>query len=221
MLAFAFLYDVVEGLDDQLAGAMAAGGFWVVVPLALALGLRHATDPDHVVAVSALVGAGSRVCPRRAMRLGAWWGAGHAATLLALGLPLIAYDAATPSWFTGLAEKTIAALIVVLSLRALVHSHRPPGQRTGWGAAAVGVVHGLGGTGAIVLLLVASIPDAALAPVALLVFAPMSVLSMALCSGAVGWALERSSAAAVNRVAVPALACTGVAFGVWYGLGAA
>ena len=49
--------------------------------ISLILGLRHASDPDHLVAVTSLVAAdGGDV--RRASRLGAWWGAGHAATLL-------------------------------------------------------------------------------------------------------------------------------------------
>lgn len=185
MPGLAFLYDLVERLDDHLADAMAGGGLWAVVPLALALGLRHATDPDHVVAVGALVGT-DRPTARGAMRLGACWGAGHAATLLALGLPLIAVASAPPGWFTRVVELVVAALIVILSLRALVHCHHPRPRRTGWGAAAIGVVHGLGGTGAIVLLLLTAIPDAGLATVALLAFAPMSVVSMALCSAAVG-----------------------------------
>lgn len=219
MTDVAFLYELVGRIDDQLAGAMAGGGFWIVIPLALALGLRHATDPDHVVAVGALLGA-DRPAARGAMRLGAWWGAGHAATLVALGLPLIALESVPPGWVARGFELAIAALIVVLSLRALVHRHLPPGRRTRWGAAAIGVAHGLAGTGAIVLLLLASIPDTRLAAVALLVFAPMSVLSMAACSGAVGWALGRSKSSAVDRATVPVLALVGVLFGVGYGLSA-
>ena len=65
-----------------------AHSFLVAMLVALALGLRHASDPDHLVAVTSLVAA-DRGDVRGAARLGAWWGVGHAAALLALGIPLI------------------------------------------------------------------------------------------------------------------------------------
>ena len=61
------------------------------------LGLRHASDPDHLVAVTSLVAADDGDA-RAAARLGAWWGLGHAAILLAIGLPLIALKSELPGW---------------------------------------------------------------------------------------------------------------------------
>ena len=70
------------GLDDWLAGLSQGGSVLVVVLVATLLGLRHATDPDHIAAVTTLVASGRERATRSAARLGAWWGLGHAVTEL-------------------------------------------------------------------------------------------------------------------------------------------
>lgn len=70
------------------------------------MGLRHASDPDHLVAVTSLVAAEGRGT-RDATRLGAWWGLGHGLTLLALGVPLIVFKSAMPAWLESGAEKAV------------------------------------------------------------------------------------------------------------------
>lgn len=218
---FGWLYDLAGRADGALSGGLPDAGPGLVVLLALALGLRHATDPDHLVAVGALMAAsGADAGPRDAMRLGAWWGAGHAATLLVLGLPLVLMGAGMPGWLEAGAEPAIGAVIVVLAARALWRVARPDGTATPRSpaqAAGIGVLHGLGGTGAVVLLFAVSLHSAPEAALALAVFAPMSVASMALCTGAFGWALTRPAVTpVVDRVVVPVLALLAVAFGCWY-----
>jgi hypothetical protein len=187
-----------------------------VMGLAALLGLRHATDPDHLVAVTALVGGEPDAGPRRAARLGAWWGAGHATVLSMVGVPLIVADAAVPSWLESAAERLIGAVIVALALRMLWRWHRRPPTgahaRTAHQSAAIGALHGLGGTGAIVLLLATKLPSTIDAILALPVFAPMSVLSMALCTALYGRLLAHPR----TTRAIPALALTSLAFGAWY-----
>ena len=56
---------------------------------ALLLGIRHASDPDHVTALSTLVFSDRADARRRAGRLGLAWGLGHAATLFLFGLPAV------------------------------------------------------------------------------------------------------------------------------------
>ena len=78
------------------------------------------------------------------------------------------------------------------------------------------MLHGLAGTGAVVLLLVSSLPSVQ-ALVALTVFAPMSVLSMALCTSGFSWMLTRRLVDPLFRFALlPALALFGMVFGSWY-----
>ena len=77
------------GLDERLAGRSAAAASSSRSRSRVLLGLRHATDPDHLTALSTLVLSDDERGARRAGRLGLAWGAGHAVTLVALGLPVV------------------------------------------------------------------------------------------------------------------------------------
>jgi high-affinity nickel permease len=105
----------VFGLDDWIAG-LGDGSVAVALLLALLLGLRHATDPDHLTAVSTLMMA-DPFEGRRAARLGLSWGAGHAITLLALGVPAVLFDDELPASVQQAAELAIGVLIVALAVR--------------------------------------------------------------------------------------------------------
>jgi hypothetical protein len=184
--------------------------------ISLILGLRHASDPDHLVAVSSLVAA-DRGGIGRASRLGAWWGAGHAATLLAIGVPLIALESELPGWLESGAEAAVGVVIVALAVRLAFNWVHVDEARTRRQAFAIGTLHGLAGTGAVVLLLIAGMGSQAEAIAALALFAPMSVVSMTLCTSAFAWVLTRPVVEPVHRtVLVPALAAVGLAFGLWY-----
>jgi high-affinity nickel permease len=244
-MSFEFLFEPVERLDEQLTGLLDGAPLLVALGVAFLLGLRHASDPDHLVAVTSLVAAEDGDT-RKAVRLGAWWGLGHAAALIAIGIPLIALKAELPAWLEHGAEVAIGLLILVLAARVVVkwargdyrasaHSHASAhknrrhlrrGAGTGHGhralrspgqAAAIGLLHGLAGTGAVVLLLIATLPGQLEAGLALAVFAPMSIVSMAACTGAFAWALTRPVVEPVYRsVLIPVLGLFGLMFGVWY-----
>jgi ABC-type nickel/cobalt efflux system permease component RcnA len=233
------LYRPAEELDGALESMLDGGGILVVVVVALLLGLRHASDPDHLVAVTSLA-AGDGGKAGDAARLGACWGIGHAAALVALGLPLILLGAQLPSWLERGAEKAIAAVIVILGarvvwrwlrggFRASTHRHSPAGEhrhlwrershrhprRTPRQAVAIGALHGLAGTGAVVLLLLAALPGTAEAVLALAVFAPASVASMTACTAAFTWALTRPRIEpAYRRVLLPVLGAGAIVFGI-------
>ena len=84
------------GLDDWLAGLSEGGSVGVVLLVAVLLGLRHATDPDHIAAMTTLVASGRERAARSAARLGAWWGVGHGTTLLIFGLPILVAERFLP-----------------------------------------------------------------------------------------------------------------------------
>ena len=119
------------------------------------------------MAVTSLVARDPRGT-RSAARLGAVWGAGHATALLVIGLPLILLGTALPPALESTAEKAVGVVIVLLALRVLVrwlhrnreHDHDRP-LRTPREAFGIGLLHGLAGTGAVVLLLIAALPDPA------------------------------------------------------------
>ena len=113
----------MHGLDGWIAGL---GGGSVVLGLAAALllGIRHASDPDHVTALSALVFSDRVNARRRAGRLGLAWGLGHGATLFVFGLPVVFFGQWLPEGVARAAEFAIGALIVALAVRLLVRWHR-------------------------------------------------------------------------------------------------
>jgi hypothetical protein len=242
---FEFLYKPVEDVDAWLSGLFDQAPLAVALAVAFLLGLRHASDPDHLVAVTSLVAADGGDT-RRAARIGAWWGIGHGGTLLAVGLPLILLKSELPGWLETGAERAVGVVIVLLAARVLVkwmrgdyragsharpeppvgsHRHVRRGAgghphvhvRTPRQALAIGTLHGLAGTGAVVLLLIAALPTKLEAGAALLLFAPMSVVSMALCTGAFAWLLTRPALEPVYRsVLIPAFGAFGVLFGAGY-----
>jgi high-affinity nickel permease len=128
------------GIDDGIASLAHGHGIGFVLFVAFVLGLRHASDPDHLVAVSTLVAGMRERAARSAAVLGAAWGLGHATTLLVFGLPVIVLHARVPATLETLAETLIGAIIVVLAARLLVrwrrgafhvheHRHGPDGPR--------------------------------------------------------------------------------------------
>jgi ABC-type nickel/cobalt efflux system permease component RcnA len=250
-ISFEFLFHPVEEFDAWLNGLFDGAPLLVALGLALALGLRHASDPDHLVAVTSLIAAEGSTT-REATKLGAWWGLGHAATLLALGIPLIGLKSELPGWLESGAEKAIGVVILALALRVVwkwlrgdyragLHGHPPPvldvergerhrhlrrGERPSHAhvnvrsprqAFAIGLLHGLAGTGAVVVLLLAALPSQLTAGLALAVFAPMSIVSMAACTTAFAYVLTRPLIEPVYRtVLIPAFGLFGMMFGLWY-----
>jgi ABC-type nickel/cobalt efflux system permease component RcnA len=248
---FEFLFWPIEQLDAWLTGLFSGAPLLIALGIALVLGLRHASDPDHLVAVTSLMAA-DRGDTRAAAKLGAWWGVGHAGTLVAVGLPLILFKSELPAWLESGAEKAVGVVIFLLALRVIAkwvrgdyrlsahehalsetdethdssyrHLRRGPGTRhrhrrvrTPQQALAIGVLHGLAGTGAVVLLLIAALPTQVEAAAALAVFAPMSVVSMTVCTGVFAWVLTRRIVEPVYRtVLIPALGIFGLMFGSWY-----
>jgi hypothetical protein len=230
-------------VDAWLTDLFSGAPLLVALVISAALGLRHASDPDHLVAVTSLVAADGGDT-RGAARLGFWWGVGHAGTLLVIGLPLIFLKSSLPVWLETGAERAIGVVILVLALRVILkwlrgdyradrhahpggphgkserHLHQGPRHlhvRTPQKALSIGMLHGLAGTGAVVLLLIAALPSQLEAAAALAVFAPMSLVSMALCTTAFAWVLTRPLIQPLYRtVIIPAFGLFGLTFGLWY-----
>jgi cytochrome c biogenesis protein CcdA len=126
----------VFGLDERIAQLSGGDALLVVVAVALLLGLRHATDPDHLTAVSTLIVSDDGRGSRRAGVLGLSWGAGHATTLFLLGLPVVLFGSVLPEGVQRSAEVAVGIVIMALAVRLLrrwrsgqfhVHVHRHGG----------------------------------------------------------------------------------------------
>jgi high-affinity nickel permease len=217
------------GLDEWIAGLSDGASIAVVVLVATLLGLRHATDPDHIAAVSTLVASGRERATGAAARLGAWWGLGHAVTLVIFGVPILVAERYLPEVVQRGAETAVAALIVFLAVRLLVRARhdRLRGRagvggehrhavRTPWSAFGIGLIHGMGGSAGVGVLLLAAVPSQELAVVSLVVLALFTAVSMTLVTTGFGAALSARPVAGALTTAVPALGVASLAFGLWY-----
>lgn len=240
------------GLDEGIAALADGGPFLLVTGVAILLGLRHATDPDHLTAVSTLVASGHAEGTTRAAALGSAWGLGHATTLVLLGLPIVLFDHYLPEPAQQAAEVAIGILIIALAVRLLLqwrrgrfhahahrhggeqhrhlhghgagaaheHRHDPPRTRSRWQAYGIGLLHGIGGSAGVGVLLLAAIPDQVQGVAALLVFALFTAVSMTIASTAFGYALGRAPVRRRFARLAPTLGSLSLAFGAWYALGA-
>jgi cytochrome c biogenesis protein CcdA len=243
----------VAAIDPWLEGFLqGSAGMGLILLVSLLLGLRHASDPDHLAAVTTLIASEEPEAVRKATSMGLNWGLGHGTALVLLGLPLVLLGQYLPEEIQKSAEVAIGVIIVVLALRLLlrwrrgyfhVHPHTHEGGnthrhlhshaedsvhehahdtalRTPLSAYGVGLVHGIGGSGGLTLLLLSTIPTPSEAVVALLVFAAGTAVSMTLLSTAFGLAIAAGPIARNFERIAPVLGALAAAFGVWYALGA-
>jgi hypothetical protein len=223
------------GLDEAIAHLSSGASVLVVILLAAVLGLRHATDPDHIAAVTTLVASGEKKAGRAAARLGAFWGLGHALTLVLFGLPILLFQQFLPERVQQGAETAVAALIVFLALRLLVrwrhgffdlHAHVHDSEhhrhrvRSPLGAFAIGLVHGTGGSAGVGVLILAAIPSSAVACVALVVLAAFTAVSMTIVTTGLGLTLSSNRVASAFNGVAPLLGVMSLSFGIWYAVAA-
>jgi ABC-type nickel/cobalt efflux system permease component RcnA len=241
-------------IDGWLEGFMhGPASPWVILLISALLGLRHASDPDHLAAVTTLIASEEeREQARKAGVMGFLWGLGHGTTLVLVGLPLVLLNRYLPEIVGQIAEFAIGCIIVLLAARLLLrwrrgfyhvhahthdggevhrhvhshaedtshgHAHRVP-RRTPLSSYGVGLVHGIGGSGGLMLLLLSTISDKVHATGALLLFAAGTAVSMALLSTAFGLVIAGGLIARNFERVAPVLGVMSMAFGVWYALGA-
>ena len=146
-----------------------------VLSLGLMLGAAHATDPDHVVAVTTLAGERARI--GSAARIGLLWGVGHSLTVVLVGGAIILSRQAIPERVGLALELCVAIMLMALGVRTLRHPHAHP--RSGARSLGVGDVHGLAGSASIALPLLTHVRDSTFAAAYLLCFGLGTILSMA------------------------------------------
>ena len=187
----------------------------VVFGTSLLLGMRHATDPDHVVAVTTIVSRERSA--RRAGAVGALWGLGHTLTILAVGGAIVLLEVAfTPR--LGLAlEFAVACMLVVLGALNLLDVRPRPSRWTEMRPLLVGVVHGLAGSAAATLLVLPLIDDVRWALVYLAVFGAGTVVGMALVTVAIAApaALAADRVRGLQRALRVTSGAASLAFGMW------
>jgi high-affinity nickel-transport protein len=169
--------------------------------LAFMLGLRHATEPDHVAAVATLVP--EQRDANRAMQLGAAWGVGHCLAILACGSALLLLRTNMSARVSDWLELTVSALLLILGTRSLLRAVRTK-QGAGRAHSAaetehvhdhvrsrrksllIGLLHGVAGSGSLAALVFANMPSLRAGLAYLACFGTGSLFGMAALAGLAG-----------------------------------
>ena len=141
------------------------------------LGVRHATDADHVAAVGTIVSAGRPT--GSAALVGAMWGVGHSLSVLLAGGALVMLRLPMPTRLALAFEFAVALMLIGLGVRSLrLRAGAPAESRVR--PLLVGMVHGLAGTAVLALVVIGATDTALAAAVYLMCFATGTIAGMAL-----------------------------------------
>ena len=211
----------------------------LLLATALVLGAAHSFAPDHLAAIGVFVSR--RPEWRRAATIGAGWGVGHSLVIGLVGGTLVLTGWRFPAHFAPMMERVVGVTLILIGIVALAramrvhaHAHEHDGARH-WhlhshrrtethdhshrAALGIGMLHGLAGTGALVIALPFAAADSVpLALAYLVTFGIGTTLAMAAFGGIAGWAVRRAGrrSTSVLRAAAACAALASVVVGVWW-----
>lgn len=194
-----------------------------ILALGFLLGMRHATDADHVVAVTTIVSRQPSL--RAAARIGALWGLGHAATLLVVGGGLLVFRFVVPP-HVGLGMELVVALMLVLlgalnltsAFHRIQHAAKEEAPRAGRvRPVLIGVVHGLAGSAAVALLMLTTIRERFSALGYLVVFGVGTIGGMMMLTSAMAMPLAAAARrfGSFDRTVARATGLLSIALGIY------
>src|ERR1700747_2511549 len=96
--------------------------FLSIIALGFFLGMRHATDPDHVIAVTTIVSRERQIS--KSAWIGAFWGIGHTFTILVVGGGIILLNWAIPARLGLSMELAVGVMLVILGVVNVVSFFR-------------------------------------------------------------------------------------------------
>jgi high-affinity nickel permease len=224
-------------IDTSLTAALGIG---------FLLGLRHATDADHIAAVSTFVSQDRSLT--RSCLIGTFWGAGHTLALLVAGLATIGFRLTISPQMERTFELIVALVLIVLGgntvLRSLAavhlhrHEHAHAGEphshlhvhlggshehrhvhllRLGGRPFVIGLLHGLAGSAALMLLVLATIPSPLVGVLYIIVFGVGSTAGMLILSGliAVPFVLSAPRSQTLNIAIRVTAGAASFLLGIW------
>lgn len=151
--------------------------------LGFILGIKHSFEPDHVIAVSTIVSEQKN--PFKAMLIGTFWGFGHTFTLLIIGIAVLLLKLSIPEKLTLFMEGLVGIMLVILGIRVMVkgkqfhiHKHHV--------SFLAGIIHGIAGSGVLMLLVLSTIPTFIEGLFYILIFGLGSTLGMSVMSFIIG-----------------------------------
>ncbi|MDO8583127.1 MAG: hypothetical protein Q7R51_01205 [bacterium] len=166
--------------------------FLTILGLGFLLGLRHATDADHVIAISTL--SAKEKSAKKSVIIGALWGIGHSAMVTIVGILIIFFSLNISKEFEKIMESSVGLMLVILGITNVFNIRIKFFQTAK--PLIVGLIHGLAGSAAIALLILATIKNMYEAAFYLLIFNFGVIVGMMIITTLIG----TSFAYAKNKV---------------------
>lgn len=219
-------------------------GLLSVLALGFVLGIKHAIEPDHVIAVSTIASQSKKLF--RSSLAGVFWGIGHTATLFIMGIILILMKGEIPEKWAMSLEFLVGIMLVYLGVSTIlsfknihvhndnhdreehknVHSHKHSGlhehkhqhkEVSYIKSMLIGLVHGLAGSGAMVLLTMSTVNSVWESAIYILVFGVGTVIGMLFFTTIIGLPFVFSSKKiSLNKTLTQITGCISLVFGVFY-----
>ncbi|MFJ5763671.1 sulfite exporter TauE/SafE family protein [Neobacillus sp. NPDC093182] len=218
-------------------------GLLSVLALGFVLGIKHAIEPDHVIAVSTIASQSKKLF--RSSLAGVFWGIGHTATLFIMGIILILMKGEIPEKWAMSLEFLVGIMLVYLGVTILsfknihvhndnhdgeehknVHSHKHSGlhehkhqhkEVSYIKSMLIGLVHGLAGSGAMVLLTMSTVNSVWESAIYILVFGVGTVIGMLFFTTIIGLPFVFSAKKiSLNKTLTQITGCISLVFGVFY-----
>jgi hypothetical protein len=232
--------EIISLLSDLFSSAgdsLSVVSVWLI--LAFVLGLVHAFDADHVMALSVFATRGKG--GREGVHAGLRWATGHGLVLLAIGLVLLLLGHSLPTRIAIVSERLVGLAMILLGAKVWIdlarrrshlhfhthddlpphahwHTHEDDGHGHEHGALMIGALHGLAGSAPILAVLPAAARSPLLGLAYLVLFATGVALAMGVVSGLIGhFAARLSQRAQAGGLSMLRACCaTGsIALGVW------
>ncbi|WP_338453134.1 sulfite exporter TauE/SafE family protein [Niallia oryzisoli] len=169
-----------------------------VLAIGFLLGIKHAVEPDHVIAVSTIASQSKKLW--QASLAGVFWGIGHTATLFIIGIVLIMLNNDIPEKWSLSLEFLVGIMLVYLGVASMlsirkkrefdkqqIELHNPPIKKTTYYKSVfIGFVHGLAGSAAMVILTMSTVKSVWEGALYIIVFGVGTVIGMLLFTTIIG-----------------------------------
>jgi sulfite exporter TauE/SafE len=207
--------------------------FLTILALGFVMGIKHAIEPDHVIAVSTIASQSKKLS--RSSLAGVFWGIGHTATLLIVGIILLVMKGEIPEKWAMSLEFLVGIMLVYLGITTItsfkkMHVHHTKQDRAAnhnqenqpeiqsyIKSTIIGLVHGLAGSGAIVLLTMSTVNSVLESAIYILIFGLGTVFGMLFFTTILGIGFIFSTKrVSVNKTLTQITGVISTVFGIYY-----
>jgi len=194
--------------------------FISVLFLGLILGIKHSLEPDHIIAVSTIVSKDKRLS--RSTLAGAFWGVGHTATLFVFGILIVLLKGELADKWVMTLEFIVGIMLVYLGSKNIffdkIKNINKQAERTSLiKVTFIGIIHGLAGSAAMVILTMSTVSSVWLCALYILVFGIGTIIGMLVFTTIIGIPFVYSTKSVrTNKLLVRCAGSISFAFGLYY-----